>query len=331
VSVGGRDLTTDEIAATVAKTLSSRIKSTATQHDHLLDEENSLSTVVQFEYKWRKQLSAAEKAAAKKAASDAGRVYAEDDIPESPLDVQFDASFWNRAFGDKADFTEGRYALAGYVESIFSTSPVPHNWTLEGIQGKPVERVHTANGQKAMLTIMPGMTSTAEMPLFRLKDVNTKHLFKHGNLDMSAEIEALMPVKGTPLMLVDPARKLGKILKKNEARVIKNEDGSPGQLTVVPILNMYAVHEETLADVLAALNDQVLTALKPTNFPNIVGRLSRADRSPSQAAALDFADYTDAAGLTKAGRQHAESTTHSVVINVRLHAIDPSKLEEYKQ
>jgi len=326
VSVKQEDnlMSDQDLTRAVAKILESRMQNTAQQHDHLLDESQSLSAVVQFKYTFRKKPTAEEKQAF-------GDSAIADNVPVAPLDVQFDDAYWSKAFGNKIDFSKtGTYALSGYVESVYSTAPVELNWTLNGIQGRPVERVHSSNGQAVTMSILPGMNLVTEKPLFRLKDINTKHLFKHGNLDMQAELDALVPISNS-MLLVDPTRKLGKILKRNEAALFKKEDGSAGELQVIPNIDMYAVHEDVLVDVLDALNDQVLSELKTTSFPDIVGTLTRADRTESEASTREFADFSDAPGLTKAGRQAAHSTTHQVVINVRLHAIDPAKFEKQEE
>jgi len=314
------------ILKAVQKALEGRMQDAATSYDDLLSESKSLQSTAVFTFTWRKQPTDKEVSVKKSAAERAGKVYEADNTPTAPEPVSFSVPTLNRMFGGKIDFSKDQYLLSAHIESAHSTAPYPLDFTLHGVQGQAIEREFSSDGTAATLTLLPNTTWTGDLEIFRLRDVNVKNLYKHGNADMKSELEALVPLDDSSIMLVPPNRTLGKILKRNQKRLLKG-----GELELIPVINMYAVDESLIVKVLEDFNDQVMNDLKTTAFPDIQGTLARADRTISEADRSEFANAEDAAGIgSAAALEAAHKAKHQVTVKVRLHVIDPSKLADHE-
>jgi len=313
-------LTDEDVVKVVSKALEARMRSTASSHDALLDEKNSLSAVLQFSYTWRKAPSKAEVKALKESASKAGKTYVPDSVSAAPMPVRFDVETLNKAFGGKINFSKEQYLLSAYIESSHNSSPYPLNFTLKGVQGKALERVHSNDGSAATATLHPQTTWTSEHEVYRMSNVDAANLYAYGNVDLRDEISALTRPANTSTYFVPASRFIGKIISANIDEIQKTDP-----VDYVAKADMYMVEENVVADILSKFHEQVLADLKTTDFSAIEGVLTRADRPESSTQ--EFADATDAPGLgSKAAAEAAHKAVQSAVVNVRLHAIDPAKL-----
>jgi len=320
-----KNLSDDDIVKAVAQAVTGRLRDAATSYDGLLDEKNSVQATATFTFTWRKPLSEAEIRTKQADAAKSGKVYEADSTPEAPIPVSFSVPTLNRMFGNKIDFSKEQYLLSAYIESAHSTAPYPLDFTIHNVQGAPIEREFSSDGTASTLTLMPGEKWSGNMEIYRLSDVDAKNLYKHGNANMKSELDSLVVIDNSPIMLVPPNQTLGQILKANEKEITGG-----GTLEMIPIVNLYAVDENIVATVLERFNNEVLSGLKTTSFADIEGTLSRADRTASDASRLEFADAEDAAGLgTRAALDAAHKAKHQVTVKVRLHAINPANLKSH--
>jgi hypothetical protein len=322
-TVAAAKVSDDELVTLVSKALEQRMRSTASSHDALLDEKNSLSAVLQFSFTWRKPPTEAETALLKAAAAKAGKPYVAENISKAPMPVRFDVETLNRAFGGKINFAKEQYLLAAYIESAHSSAPYPLNFTLHGVQGKPLTRVTSNDGTAATMTLHPQTTWTSEQLVYRMSNVDAESLYTFGNVDLKAEVEALTRPAGTTTYFVPASRFIGKMIAANHAEISKTST-----VDYVKKADLFMVEENVVADILAKFHDQVLMDLKTTDFSAIEGVLTRADRADSQSK--EFADASDAAGIvpTRTALEAVHSQKNLVTVNVRLHAIDPAKLRK---
>ena len=138
------------------------------------------------------------------------------------------------------------------------------------------------------------------------------------------EIDSMMIMPNSDHVLVQPKSRIGRIMKKNEDKI--SESGRLEYLSAeVP---MYAVSKDKAMKVLEMYNTNVISQLPKTDFSKHNATLTRFDRSVKEAAQKEFADATDAPGMTKSSLATAHSTKPAVYVTVRYHIIDPAKFSD---
>jgi len=318
----------EQLVALVSKALdSARSARGGDAYDSLLDEKNSLSAVLQYSFSFRKPLS--EKELARKKADDPA--YVPENVSAAPIPVSFDAATLSKAFGGKVDFTRPQYLLKMYVEEgSHSTAPYPINFTMEGVQGKALHRVFANDGTAATVTFAPAATLASEKCVYELAGIDAKSLYSFGNIDLEAEMEAVLPMPNKPgMVLVQGNRFLGNVIKTNLKDINKSlAKAKKPSVVWMPETEMYMISRSVIKDVVKSFHEQVVSRMKTTDFTAITGVLSRGDRALS-AQSRPFADASDAPGLgSKAARDAAHAAMHQVTVNVRMHVIDPTKLRD---
>lgn len=296
----------------------------AAAHEMLTDEAHSLSSVLQMSFTWRKPLSDADIVAAKAKAAKSGKPYVADIVPPAPLPVSFSVEALNRAFRDQVNFENPQHPLSMYIESAYSTAPYPLSFTLEGVQGQALHRVFSNDHTATTMTLMPGVMYTTERKIYSATNVDTKSLYQFGNVDLNEEIAKLTKVKNSNSLLAPDDCLIGKIINKNQAKI--KADGHA--ISYDKAKKRWEVPKPVVSDILQNFHKNVLQGLKTTDFKAMVGTLARADRVTS-ASPADFGDATGAPGLgSQAAIDAAHAATHQVIVNLRLHLIDPAKLSK---
>ena len=159
------------VVEAMAQDITDRIQSKANLSHEILNENDTFSATAIYSFAWRMRADGVH-----------------DGTPPAPESVTFSKDALNKMFGGKIDLDKPQYVHSAYIVEAHNSSPYPLHFTLDGIQNSAIEREFCNDGTASTMMLLPKSRYDKEIEIYRLKDVDPKHLRTHGNASLEEEV-----------------------------------------------------------------------------------------------------------------------------------------------